>query len=112
MMLFFDSFEKRYFRKVILKVERMRLQQPVTFDVHNFGRFAGRVGCRHDGEGGQVGHGSNRGRADPGAAEEPGNQVQEAEKDDVPVDAATLLELVHQDEPEQMLRQLWSNLTE
>ena len=57
-------------------------------------------------------NGSNRGRADPGAAEEPGNQVQEAEKDDVPVDAATLLELVHQDEPEQMLRQLWSNLTE
>lgn len=53
-----------------------------------------------------MGHGSNCGCADPGAAEEPGNQVQEAEKDDVPVDAATLLELVHQDEPEQKLRQL------
>ena len=55
----------------------------------------------HDREGGQVGHGSNRGRADPRSSEQTGNGVQEAEEDDVPVDTASFLELVHQDEPEE-----------
>lgn len=67
----------------------------LIFDVNNFGRFSGLVSCRHHGEGGQVGDGSDGGRTDPGSSEKCTRNVEHAEEDDVPVKAAPLLALVH-----------------
>ena len=53
---------------------------------------------RPDGEDGEVSDGSNESDAHPGAAEEGGWDVEEADQDDVPVEAAALLALLHQDQ--------------
>ena len=53
---------------------------------------------RPDGEHGEVGDGAHEGDAHPWAAEEDGRDVEEADQDDVPVKAAALLALLHQDQ--------------
>ena len=62
-------------------------------------RFTRGVSGRHDCEGGDVGDSAHRGRADPGAAEDAAEEVDEAEQDDVQVEAVALLARpVHHDQ--------------
>ena len=69
-----------------------------TFDFDKLGRFSGRMVSRPDGEHGEVGDGSNESDAHPGSSEQNGRDVEEADQDDVPVKAAALPALLHQDE--------------
>ena len=54
---------------------------------------------RHDGQRREVGDGSNLGNAHPGSSEQGRRNVEQTQKDDVPVKAAALLALFHQDQP-------------
>jgi len=70
----------------------------LTFDFNHFGQLSGRVIGRHDGQGREVGDGSNLSDAHPGSSEDGCRNVEKTQKNDVPVKAAALLALLHQDE--------------
>ncbi len=68
-----------------------------TFDIDHFGGLSWCVIGRHNGEGREVSHRPDLSHTHPGSSEQGCRNVEDTEKDNVPVEATTFLAALHYD---------------